>query len=125
MKSPARHPCEYAPIGGAPPSAWITCLLISVPSPSCAGLTTRARSRPQPARRHLPDRLDAAVADADDLVRPGAACARVERVEAELLAQRHLRSPFGATHPVLLGEALDHHAAVGRIRHERRRTLSR
>src|SRR5215467_5744563 len=122
MKPPARHPWEYAPSGGAPPSAWITCFGMSgflsaaagtrIASGRAAGWLCRGSSA-KSARRDLPDRLDPAAAHADYLVGEVAARAGMERVEAQPLAERHSRVSYRAPHAVLLGQPLDHDAAVG------------
>src|SRR5215831_13304525 len=122
MKPPARHPCEYAPSGGAPPSAWTTCFGMSgsflahraavvarVVPLAGSDLGSRAKS----ARRDLPDRLDTAVTHADDLIGQVAARAGVERVEAHPLTEGDDRVIYRVPHAVLLGQPLDDDAAVG------------
>src|SRR5215467_3644090 len=111
MKPPARHPCEYAPSGGAPSWAWITRFAIWT-SPLFVNVH-RVLSGAQPARGHLPDGLDPAVPDAHDLVGEVAAGAGVERVEAQLLAERDGGAVRRVAHAVLLGQPLDHHPAIG------------
>src|SRR6266540_2525368 len=66
MKSPARHPCEYAPTGGAPLSLRITCFGIRPPF----GVPVRL---PIPIRRRLAPSRAAAREGADgvDLERGG------------------------------------------------------
>src|SRR2546430_9647282 len=120
MKPPARHPCEYAPSGGAPSWAWITCFAIWLPLSDSGGdppgPALRVHVPPsgaQPARGHLPDGLDPAAPDPDDLVGEVAAGAGVERVEAQLLAEGDGGAVRRAAHAVLLGQPLDHHPAIG------------
>src|SRR5206468_6356845 len=85
----------------------------------------RAKRRPpgpllaEAASGHLPDGLDFAVSEPDDVVRQVAARAGVIRVEANLFAE--LDGFLGAAHAVLLGEPLDDHPAIDRFRHGRRR----
>src|SRR5262249_40171499 len=118
MKPPARHPWEYAPSGGAPPSAWITCFGMSgvlsaaagtwIASGRAAGWLCRGSSA-EAARRGLPDPLHPAPPPPAYLV---AARAGVERVEAQPLAERDGRVTCRVPHAVLLGQPLDHDAAV-------------